>query len=132
MHGNGITVDIHVLQPVKVAASWSKCAEGKLRASEKLQSVPSLCRSSSLLFQPAVRGSKPKLQERFFQGGGDRKQDKPAPSASATKLSKDSHLLTVTVPEDSTKRQVEHPHSPHRKHTRKGRAAGKGSKKKSE
>ena len=39
--------------------------------------------------------------------GGDSKQDKPAPSATITKACKDSHIFTVTVPQDSTKCHLE-------------------------
>ena len=65
--------------------------------------------------------------------GGDRKQDKTVYAATATKPSKDSQLLTVAFPWDSSKGKVEKfSESPHPKHCCKGKGVSKCSNKKSE
>ena len=64
---------------------------------------------------------------------GGSKQEKSVPSATATKPSKDSKVITVTVPQDSTKRKMEKSEkSPHPKRSCRGKGSTKGSKKKLE
>ena len=64
------------------------------------------------------------------EGGGGRRHNRSAPSATSTRPIKDSQVLTVTVLQDASKRKVdEHGESPHPKHPYRGRLQGKGPKK---
>ena len=61
------------------------------------------------------------------EGGGGRRHNRSAPSATSTRPVKDSQVLTVTVLQDASKRKVdEHGESPHPKHPYRGRLQGKG------
>ena len=92
---------------------------------------------STFLLHPTLCGpQQTKLQERFsYRRGGGMSQlkDGPAPSASRTRTAKDSQVLTVTVPQEPSKCNVqEHEESPCPKGPHRLRHQGKGPKKSSE
>ena len=73
--------------------------------------------STSCFYQPYV-GQGRRYRRGSSSKEGTRKEDKPAASATATEPSKDSQVLTITVPQVSTKRQVDIlANSPHQRHT---------------
>ena len=68
---------------------------------------PSCSSCSSLPPNPASPWDMARVIGRVSRAGGNRKQYKPAPLTTATEPSKESNLLTVMIPQDSTGHQVE-------------------------
>ena len=76
--------------------------------------------SLTLLLLPPIPASTTLVEagviEEVLLTKGDRKKDKPAPSATATKRSKDRQVRTITISRNTTKRQEDkETDSPHLK-----------------